>query len=181
MKIPALTTCIVNEAMCEPSKDDYMLFYQNLNSSDKMNPNIWTHSYDKRFRIAFFSSNNPKYNENKSGYYICQGEGTFMLVSSRYIDGKLNKICENYSIYIARSEIELNRATKLATKSLPNRYSPKLRIYTDYKRINESHFWSETIQDWWNLKNDSQSGLRKFLLYVRQDSVINSVSNDSKF
>ena len=167
MKIPALTTCIVNGAMCEPSKDDYMLFYQNLNSSDKMNPNIWTHSYDKRFRIAFFSSNNPKYNENKSGYYICQGEGTFMLVSSRYIDGKLNKICENYSIYIARSEIELMRATKLATQSLPNRYSPKLRIYTDYKRINESHFWSETIQDWWNLKNDSQSGLRKCLLYDR--------------
>ena len=165
---------------CEPSKDDYMLFYQNFISSDKMNSNNWTDNYDKRFRIALFSSNNPIYNENKSGFYICQGEGIFMLVSSRYIDGKLNEICEDYSIYIPRSEIELNRATKLATESLPNRHSPKLRIFTDYKRINESHFWSETVQDWWNLKNDSQSGLWKFVLYDRY-SVIKRVSNDSKF
>ena len=151
--------------MFEPNQDDYMLFYRNIRSDEfgKIDSNTWIDGHHKRFRIQLFSSNNPIHNENISGYYLCQRKDTFELVSSRYIDGNLNEICQNDNIYNPRSEIELDLAMQQAEKSLLNRDLPKLRIFTDYKRLNESHFWSETVQDWWNLKNESQSWVEQNL------------------
>ena len=30
------------------------------------------------------------------------------------------------------------------------------RLWTDYERINQTHFWSRIVNDWWNNKNNSQ-------------------------
>ena len=30
------------------------------------------------------------------------------------------------------------------------------RLWTDYERLNQTHFWSETAKVWWTSKNDSQ-------------------------
>ena len=30
------------------------------------------------------------------------------------------------------------------------------RLWTDYERLNQTHFWSETAKVWWTSKNNSQ-------------------------
>ena len=30
------------------------------------------------------------------------------------------------------------------------------RLWTDYGRVNQTHFWSKIVNDWWNNKNNSQ-------------------------
>ena len=30
------------------------------------------------------------------------------------------------------------------------------RLWTDYERLNRTHFWSETAKVWWTSKNNSQ-------------------------
>ena len=53
----------------DQNKDDNMLFYKNYISSDWSDSITWADEYEKRFRIAFFSSNNPSYHKNKTEYY----------------------------------------------------------------------------------------------------------------
>ena len=33
---------------------------------------------------------------------------------------------------------------------------PVVRLWTDYERLNQTHFWSETAKVWWSSKNNSQ-------------------------
>ena len=33
---------------------------------------------------------------------------------------------------------------------------PVVRLWTDYERLNQTHFWSETAKLWWSSKNHSQ-------------------------
>ena len=125
-----------------------------------MSPN-WTEWFDHRFQIAFYSSNNPSYFTTKLGYYFCKDAFSTEIVQSEFIDNSLNEICKNKSVFIPQSEAQLNQATRSLRNFAPN--STKFRIFTDYKRINESHFWSETARHWWNLKNESQEGFQSKL------------------
>ena len=34
-----------------------------------------------------------------------------------------------------------------------------LRIWTDYQRMNETFFWSDTAQTWWSGLNENQLGV----------------------
>ena len=38
------------------------------------------------------------------------------------------------------------------------------RLWTDYERLNQTHFWSETVKVWWTSKNNSQ-----FMNYMYDD------------
>ena len=115
----------------------------------------WTKWFDHRFQIGFYSSNNPSYVTTKVGYYFCRDEYSTEIVPSEFIVDNLNEICKNKKVFIPQSGAELNQATRSSRNFAPN--STVLRIFTDYKRTNESHFWSETAKNWWNLKNESQA------------------------
>ena len=86
------------------------------------------------------------------------------LVPSNFIDGSLNEICGNKTIFIPESNIQLAAATTSLQKynnllrytSVDSVYDEaKTKIFTDYKRKNETHFWSDTAKNWYS-KNDSQ-------------------------
>ena len=64
----------------------------------------------------------------------------------------LNGICQNKIIVIPRSKLELFEMKR----SLKKYNATKLKIFTDYKRANETHFWSKAAENWWNIKNASQ-------------------------
>ena len=78
------------------------------------------------------------------------------MVPSKFIDDNLNRICNGSSLVVPKTALELKKITKSIENSMSNQNIQNIRIYTDYKRRNTTHFWSETVKDWWNLKNESQ-------------------------
>ena len=137
-----------------------MYFYEDnlLLNPNWTKPNWLDSNFEHRFQISFYSSNNPNYFTTKVGYYFCRDEYATEMVPSKFIDDSLDEICKEKTVFIPKSEAELNQATSFLRNFEPN--STKFRIFTDYKRINESHFWSETARHWWNLKNESQEGFQ---------------------
>ena len=121
-------------------------------------PNWLDSNFEHRFQIGFYSSNNPNYFTTKVGYYFCRDEYATEVVPSGFIVDDLNAICKNKTVFIPQSGAELNHATSFLRNFEPN--STNFIIFTDYKRTNESHFWSETARHWWNLKNESQEGFQ---------------------
>ena len=86
-------------------------------------------------------------------------------------------ICGKTPAYIPTSANEIISAIEIVKKSMRKSLPPKLRIgflkhdfsatiagldknlsrlYTDYKRLNETHFWSDIASSWWSHQNDSQ-------------------------
>ena len=61
---------------------------------------------------------------------------------------------EDEAVFIPQSKAELMQAFN--STSPMDRDALIVTIFTDYKRTNKSHFWSETSQNWWNLENESQ-------------------------
>ena len=88
-----------------------------------------------------------------NGYYFCGEETSIKIVASKFIDNNLNEICNGSNLVIPKTASELKTISKSLNNSMPNQ---NRRIYTDYKRTNTTHFWSETLKHWWNLKNESQ-------------------------
>ena len=63
--------------------------------------------------------------------------------------------CVNSSFYVPKTISDMQKAVeniKLADLEQP------VRIWTDYKMVNETHFWSDTGQNWWN-KLDYQNNI----------------------
>ena len=58
------------------------------------------------------------------------------------------------TVFIPRSKNELMNAFNSTLKSEVDCNSTILRIFTDYKRANKSHFWSESSKNWWNIENE---------------------------
>ena len=125
------------------------------NSSD------WRHWFDSDFEIAFFSSNNPKYFTTVGGYVLCQGNNSTentesIMVQTNFTSENLETTCGNKTVFIPNSPAELAEATESLKSFAPDRGLSKMRVFTDYKRFNKTHFWSEIASQWINLKNDSK-------------------------
>ena len=63
------------------------------------------------------------------------------------IDGKLAEKCENSSFFVPKSTEDLQRIT---SQIKMDHLEQPVRIWTDYKRLNRTHFWSETAKVWWS-------------------------------
>ena len=140
-------------------------------------------NFDKEelFRIIIFSSNDPYFLEKRPGYFICKNStGSYFILAEPDVQKFTSeKICGNKSsIFIPKSKNDFVQIMKTVdTKNLtrPIRYEVFIvhirvserrfesgfqtsgqRLWTDYKRINQTHFWSKIVNDWWNNKNDSQ-------------------------
>ena len=58
--------------------------------------------------------------------------------------------CVNSSFYVPETVTDMQKA--IENIKVDNLEQP-LRIWTDYKMINETHFWSDTGQNWWSKLN----------------------------
>ena len=59
-----------------------------------------------------------------------------------------SEVCGNKQLFIPTSKDELISIAKI-TRKLPQTNQP-VRIWTDYRRINETFFWSDTAKAWWS-------------------------------
>ena len=68
------------------------------------------------------------------------------------IDSELTEKCENLTFYVPESTNDLDKVmANIKTESLPQ----PIRIWTDYERLNRTHFWSATADRWWSLKDET--------------------------
>ena len=177
-------------------KDDYLYFYLHYistksyqNRSDPVKWKVnWTEWFDQEIRAGLYSSNNPQYLDAQVGYYFCR-EGTLLqLVQSKFINGNLNGICKNQTIFIPGSNSDLTEAQNSVKKFIIDRLrttdQAKLTIFTDYKRKNETHFWSETTRNWLDSSNvsimdDVYLNFKKWVVCDGYKKLTNSLDSQS--
>ena len=61
------------------------------------------------------------------------------------MDQNLEKKCPNSTLFIPRSTDDLE---PIVAKMKLENYEQPIRIWTDYERLNKTHFWSEAGQFW---------------------------------
>ena len=146
----------------------------------------------KSFDMSFISSNNPEFFIAKKGYVICKHNLEYKLVLAYVsfqvdvnsfglfitsvftqdvfqtaIDGRLAEKCKNSSLYIPKTENDLKEV--LATTMIDHLEQP-VRIWTDFERLNKTHFWSRTAESWWaNLDQNEDQDVES--LWTFKDSV----------
>jgi len=74
------------------------------------------------------------------------------LVQFLHVD--FNKVCGKSQIYIPKSA---NQMGKFTTEILRNNLSHPIRIWTDYKRVNKTHFRSEIAKSLWSFDIENES------------------------
>ena len=79
---------------------------------------------------------------------------------------KLDEKCENSSIYVPKTVNDLENILKTIDVG---RLEQPVRIWTDYERINKTHFWSSTAKHWWNHINHRDDFQR---IWEFKDSVL---------
>ena len=76
--------------------------------------------------------------------------------------------CESSKYYVPKST---DNITQIIGKIEVDHLEQPIRIWTDYKRVNETHFWSNTAEHWWSLiENQDDNNYNLFLQF--KDSVL---------
>ena len=65
---------------------------------------------------------------------------------STAINGKLAENCRNSTLYVPKNKHDLQEV--IATINVENITTDRLLIWTDYERINITHFWSNSANNW---------------------------------
>ena len=63
---------------------------------------------------------------------------------------KWDKSCAKGQVFIPKTSCEMGEFSQISKKNL----SEPMRIWTDYKRVNKTHFWSEISKSWWNFEKE---------------------------
>ena len=93
------------------------------------------------------SSNNQQYFKTRKGFVICKnGLGNYV-TQANGIDMNLAEKCMNSSFYVPKTVEDMQKAIENITV---DHFEQPVRILTDYKMVNETHFWSDTGQNWWS-------------------------------
>ena len=81
-------------------------------------------------------------------------------------DDILANACKEFSFYVPKTNNDLQN---IVTTTNIDQLEQPVRIWTDYIRINKTHFWSNTANDWWSifhqqesLKNNNPGSLGEF-------------------
>ena len=157
------------------------MFFKNSKFKDRRqtscegdSPEEVHHCMKEIFKISYFSSNNQDCLRRKKGHIICKSNLTYNLMpayvsapnaTKTMLKAELNDnfepICENSTLYVPKSLENLTKVMK--TVQLDHLEQP-VRIWTDYKRFNTTHFWSDSAQNWWRYfgEKDDINGLGQF-------------------
>ena len=144
--------------------------YLPFEKANKTDDSTWRKRFDDGgFKMDFFSSNNPKYHKIRPGYFICMDESDIHFVQSevslicielclnvfvQFLFADLNKVCGKSHIYIPKSA---NQMGKFSDEIAKNNLSHPIRIWTDYKRVNKTHFRSEVARSLWSFDIENES------------------------
>ena len=123
--------------------------------------------------IALYSSNYPKYIESISGetVFICGAGSNLDFIPSKvyymqhivcityffnnkfqFDEDNVSEACGSKKLFIPTSKNDLMKVMKLK-RTDPNQ---TLWVWSDYRRINETFFWSDTAKAWWSHENEHQ-------------------------
>ena len=72
----------------------------------------------------------------------------------QFLHVDFNKVCGKSQIYIPKSA---NQMGKFTNEILRNNLSHPIRIWTDYKRVNKTHFRSEIAKSLWSFDIENES------------------------
>ena len=97
------------------------------------------------------ASNNPEYYiKNRTVYAICRKNFGLEFRPAQKFQGPYQN-CE--FPFIPRTENDLTFLMESMTNSTfgdPGDYDKTIRFWTDYYRINTTHFWSKKTNTWWS-------------------------------
>ena len=96
--------------------------------------------------MIYFSSNNQNelFLKNRVVYVICSKDSGFEFIEPDFFE-PLNHICE--APFIPQTELQLTNISKFIQSS---HFNESISLLTDYKRVNETHFWSKLTNSWWS-------------------------------
>ena len=69
-------------------------------------------------------------------------------------DDILANACKEFSFYVPKTNNDLQN---IVTTTNIDQLEQPVRIWTDYIRINKTHFWSNTANDWWSIFHQQES------------------------
>ena len=69
-----------------------------------------------------------------------------------------DEVCGSEKLFIPTSKDEFITAMK--SQQTSDLKQPH-RIWTDYTRMNQTFFWSDTAQGWWSNRNENQLGFHE--------------------
>ena len=107
-----------------------------------------------------FSSNNDRYNSDNRIYVVCRNYSGYDFQPftgyrlSVYYESP-NQECEPC---VPQNKTELTRMVKNMEKYAFDQkyYDRSVKFWTDYERINATHFWSEIEKTWWSQCRSSE-------------------------
>ena len=94
------------------------------------------------------------------------------------IDEKIAEKCQNSSLYIPKSTDHLE---KIMAKINIQQYKQPIRIWTDFKRLNNTHFWSETGKFWWSTVDVQGPGGLNYRMAFKDSVVFNGYGKLKNF
>ena len=104
--------------------------------------------------IPISSNDYDFYLDNQTVYVICQTASRLEFQPVRYFR---NDNCE--LPLIPDTEVDFTKMLHSLENYTFNSYSDSvksIRFWTDYKRTNETHFWSDVASNWWSLCRSSE-------------------------
>ena len=86
--------------------------------------------------------------------------------------------CQNSSLYIPKSTDHLET---VMAKIKIQQYEQPIRIWTDFKRLNNTHFWSETGKFWWSTVDVQGPGGLNYRMAFKDSVVFNGYGKLKNF
>ena len=98
------------------------------------------------FRMIPFSSNGFDFNlSNNSVFFVCNE--TYGLKLELLLDSEQSQ-CK--SLFIPQSDNDFADIVRNMENDVYNKGSSSVKFWTDYQRLNETHFWSDIANTWWS-------------------------------
>ena len=111
----------------------------------------FTKKTEFHFKMMPISSTDVDFNlDNRTVYVICRENSQLEFELVDYFKDPIHN-CR--SPYVPRTEIDfinIAESIKRYFVKTKDHYDESIRFWTDYIRINETHFWSEIANTWWS-------------------------------
>ena len=79
---------------------------------------------------------------------------TASVLSFQFFGADWNEVCGKRQIFVPKSQ---NQMGEFSDEIFKSNLSVPIRIWTDFERVNKTHFWSENAESWWSYDVENES------------------------